>query len=155
MGNCKRKKTGFTLIELLVVLAIIGMLAGIVLVSLGSARAKSRDVRRVSDIRQLVTAQQMYEGENGVFYATTARQGIPPIGNYMPAIDDPQNGRHYQWVNNTDNPNKFCAYAILEEKGNCTTNYRIFVGYEGGTKDVCVASLPPTSSISAANCAGL
>jgi len=51
---------GFTLIELLVVIAIIGILSGIVIVSMSGARAKARDARRLSDMRQIATALQMY-----------------------------------------------------------------------------------------------
>jgi len=56
----RKDKKGFTLIELLVVIAIIGILATIVLVSLNSARSKARDTRRISDIRQIALALEMY-----------------------------------------------------------------------------------------------
>lgn len=52
--------SGFTLIELLVVIAIIGVLASIVLASLNSARRKSRDARRITDIKQVQLALELY-----------------------------------------------------------------------------------------------
>lgn len=61
------KQKGFTLIELLVVIAIIGILSAVVLVSLNSARAKSRDARRLSDVRQIMTAMEIYYNDNGAY----------------------------------------------------------------------------------------
>lgn len=51
---------GFTLIELLVVIAIIGLLSTLAIVALNSARQKSRDAKRVSDIKQIQTALELY-----------------------------------------------------------------------------------------------
>lgn len=53
------KQKGFTLIELLVVIAIIGLLASIVLVSLNSARGKTRNTKRNADVVQIATAFNM------------------------------------------------------------------------------------------------
>src|SRR3989344_6746851 len=53
-------KKGFTLIELLIVIAIIGILASMLLVSLGSVRSSARDSRRIADIRQVQTALVLY-----------------------------------------------------------------------------------------------
>jgi prepilin-type N-terminal cleavage/methylation domain-containing protein len=54
-----KNKKGFTLIELLVVIAIIGLLATLAVVALGNARQKSRDAKRVSDIKQIQTALEL------------------------------------------------------------------------------------------------
>lgn len=61
------RRKGFTLIELLVVIAIIALLSSVVLTSLSTARMKSRDARRISDIRQIAIAISMYADANGAF----------------------------------------------------------------------------------------
>lgn len=70
-GNNQKFLTGFTLIELLIVIAIIGLLASIVMVSLNSARAKARDTKRVGDLRNLMTALEMYYDAHN-FYPASA-----------------------------------------------------------------------------------
>jgi general secretion pathway protein G len=74
------KNKGFTLIELLVVIAIIGILSSVVLASLNSARAKSRDARRVADLRQLKIALEMYFNTNNAYPQT-------PSGNLVSNCD--------------------------------------------------------------------
>ena len=68
----KYPSSGFTLIELLVVIAIIGVLASVVLASLNSARAKSRDARRRTDINQLRLALELYYDANGSYPLSAA-----------------------------------------------------------------------------------
>jgi prepilin-type N-terminal cleavage/methylation domain-containing protein len=56
----KKKQQGFTLIELLMAVAIMVILTGIIVSSLASVRAKSRDSRRISDISQIQLALEQY-----------------------------------------------------------------------------------------------
>lgn len=72
----KMKKKGFTLIELLVVIAIIGLLSTLAVVALNSARAKSRDAKRIADVKQMQTALELYFNDAGSYPAQGATTPI-------------------------------------------------------------------------------
>lgn len=60
--TCRNNKRGFTLIELLVVIAMIGVIAGIALVSLSSVRDKARTSRVKTEMKTLVNAFTLAQG---------------------------------------------------------------------------------------------
>ena len=66
-----KTKKGFTLIEFLVVIAIIGLLATLSVVALNNARERARDSRRVSDIKQIQTALELYFNANDSYPEST------------------------------------------------------------------------------------
>ncbi len=72
MLSLHKNQRGFTLIELLVVIAIIGILSSVVLASLNTARAKARDAKRFSDLRQIKIALELYYDSNNSYPACTA-----------------------------------------------------------------------------------
>ncbi|MEI7720210.1 MAG: type II secretion system protein [bacterium] len=65
-------KRGFTLIELLVVIAIIGILAGIVLVSLGLARQKGRDAAIQEELSGLRSQMELHSASNDTYVGACA-----------------------------------------------------------------------------------
>jgi general secretion pathway protein G len=81
-------KKGFTLIELLVVIAIIGLLSTLAAISLNSTREQARDARRLSDVKQIRTALELYYAEAGEYpSAITAGNAISYNGEeYMNSI---------------------------------------------------------------------
>jgi len=86
------RQKGFTLIELLVVIAIIGLLMTIIMVSLGGAKSKSRDARRIADVKNIQLALSLYYNDYGTYprniYSTSA-SAAPALGlapAYLPFV---------------------------------------------------------------------
>lgn len=69
---------GFTLVELLVVIAIISILATLLLLQLGVARAKARDAKRIADSNQVRSALELWFDDNGAYLATNVMTGLKP-----------------------------------------------------------------------------
>lgn len=100
------RRRGFTLVELLVVIAIIGILASVILTSLSTARAKSRDGKRIADIKSIQLALALYYNDNGMYpksiYSiisggTGAPPDIPLVPLYLPSVplDPGTNGKYF------------------------------------------------------------
>jgi len=113
MNMFKKAAKGFTLIELLVVIAIIGILSSVVLASLNTARLKSRDTRRVADIKQIQLALQLYFDANGEYPDATSSLA-PTYIAVVPA--DPSGGAYLYDNLGSATADTACAVAT----GNCS-----------------------------------
>ena len=76
----KKIQKGFTLIELLIVIAIIGILAGVILVSTNTARTKAFDANFKKTASTLRTAIMAYCISNAAATEATVRTAIPAVG---------------------------------------------------------------------------
>lgn len=119
MKNTNQHK-GFTLIELLVVIAIIGVLASIVLVALNGARQKSRDTKRVADMRQVNQALEIFNQDYGG-YPTSPNDLTPAYTGTVPVAPTPPDGACTGSENTyTYTPS---GTSLVSEKDGTTTVY--------------------------------
>jgi general secretion pathway protein G len=119
-------RRGFTLIELLVVISIIGILSGIIVTGLNSARVSSRDSDRISDLKNIQLALAQYYNDNGHYPCQLSDNtitiqgdpGCPPVfsGNYMATLPvDPSTGTSYKYtamVRSTLSPPQACNLGV-------------------------------------------
>jgi prepilin-type N-terminal cleavage/methylation domain-containing protein len=85
----RRKKHGFTLIELLVVITIIGMLVGLLMPAVQSAREAGRRAQCMNNQKQVSLALHLYEGERGSFPGY--------VGEYYGTINGKAKQRKITW----------------------------------------------------------
>lgn len=126
MKSYKKGARGFTLIELLVVIAIIGILSSVVLVSLGGARVKARDSKRIADLSSVQQAIELYNSDNGYYpKRTTFATALTDIKSNLSSdtVSDPTNTGNYQYrYCGSADGTKYVVWGYLEDGNNKATS---------------------------------
>ena len=136
------KNRGFTLIELLLVISIIGLLASMILLSLSSARNKSKDTRIGSDIRQL---RIQIESDN----AGQSNYGVFPAGSSFNSATSLINSGNYATLT-TDISANNGALTVVTNGASPVTAYALYGTLNTG-KYFCTDSLGNTNLAATTN----
>jgi len=96
------EKKGFTMIELLISVLLLTVLSGVVMGVLNSAgyQKKGRDAQRLSDLKRLQTALELYYADNRVYPSgTKSSVALTELASYItPLPDDPLSTLDYTYT---------------------------------------------------------
>ncbi len=146
----KQGRFGFTLIELLVVIAIIGILASVVLASLNSARKKSRDARRLADIKQLQVALELYFDAHSGNYPLTLAALVPTNIPVEPKDPVGQTDYKYAALGSGASCTSYHLGAVLEESTNPALNSDV----DAAAGNICTGGGTDFAGAGSTDCAG-
>ncbi len=122
----KTNRKGFTIIELLVSVGIIAILTAIITANFATAKAKSRDAKRVSDIAQLQLALELYfdrcsqypqlstGSANNYLMSLSAANGCPSgisLASFISKLPTPPTAGDYRYAVNNYDPANLTTYA--------------------------------------------
>lgn len=135
MKNLIKKKEGITLIEVLLVVAIISILSGIIVVSIGNPTADARDAKRITNLGAVQAALELYYDNYGYFpkqavpqeepLVTSSGAGLALLAeNFLSALPtDPKNDATYKyWYCGTKEGSKYALKAKLETESEGINN---------------------------------
>lgn len=108
-----RNEAGFTLIELLVVITILGILAGIVVFSVGGVTTKGQTAACQTDTVTIQTAEEAYYAQNGHYAASIAEL---VSGGFL---SSPGSTWHSVTTTGPSGDSGFLNYAITEATTTC------------------------------------
>lgn len=137
---------GFTLIELMVVISVIGILSGIILVGMQSAKISARDAARKQDVQTIENALLMFWEKTGQFPSESGFDGSIGSDNCgCPALGGPagctgKDWCHTSWIWKGLVPDQGILGRLPVDPLNNTTYYYFYepcCNQDCGNGDTC------------------